>query len=162
MLSECISVLAEPLTRHKAASELGRSFFILTNINVILQNHSGVCATKEIKSTLKHFRGCWGWWWCCLVYVLGPTDREVNKITYLLSEDTESSKRGEQNVLIGTNRSSLRLNGHHWQRGCHHTAVPSSYPKHDQPLFPAPQYPLAPYPCMLAAACSHIEGHLSP
>lgn len=97
-----------------------------------------------------------------LVNVLLLTDQEVNEITYLLSEDTELSKHGEQKILIRTSKSSLRLNGHHWQPGCHHAAVPSIYPRHDQPLFPAPQYPLATYPCILAAACSHVEGHFLP
>lgn len=51
-------VLSEQLARHEAESELGKSFFIFTNTNITLKNHNEVCATKEIKDTLKHLRRC--------------------------------------------------------------------------------------------------------
>lgn len=99
--------------------------------------------------------------WFFLVILPGPTDGGVYEITYLMPEDTESSKHGEQNILIRTSKS-LRLNRHHWQPGCHHLGMRSVCPKHDYPfsLLPSTPYPLT--LCILTIACSHTDGHFFP
>lgn len=96
---------------------------------------------KRDKRYFKAFKKMLRVGWFFLVILPGPTDGGVYEITYPMPEDTESSKHGEQNILIRTSKS-LRLNRHHWQPGCHHLGMRSVCPKHDYPFTPVPLIPL--------------------